>query len=196
LQGITWQGEVDDGGLIDPRAKNTVAAYGDGLVHVGSASALWRVNTTATFSKDAGSWSSPALVYPLWQPIRLHCPGMRPEATADSSALRCRAACLAKTTNNCSLWQFKPGVGCLLGDCTVGGVTGTAGCTVEGSSSGWSGERKQPGGYAVAQTLQGPDGGGRARRVGVVFEKTRNILTAPGSTASIAISTFDGPDIM
>ena len=52
--------------------------------------------------------------------------------------------------------------------------------------------------HAVVQTLgSAVDGGGlgRSQRVAVVYEKTRNILTAPGSTASIAISTFDGPNV-
>jgi hypothetical protein len=67
--GLHWYGEVDDGALIDPRAKNAVSSWTSvrgtqGLVHVGSADPLWRDNTTALFSFDGGrQWTDPVLVY-------------------------------------------------------------------------------------------------------------------------------------
>ena len=69
--GSTWHGEVDNGQLLDPRCKNTVATAhaADGkqiLVHTGAASAIvgQRVNITLLFSRDAKEWSNPISLHP------------------------------------------------------------------------------------------------------------------------------------
>jgi hypothetical protein len=69
--GESWHGELDDGQLLDPRCKNTVATVHTAsgrqiLVHSGAASAIigQRVNTTLLFSYDGVNWTEPITILP------------------------------------------------------------------------------------------------------------------------------------
>ena len=70
-EGLSWGDEVDNGHLLDPRCKNTVAKMTTSsgrqlLVHSGSASAQVgpRVNITCLFSEDGKAWTDPIAVLP------------------------------------------------------------------------------------------------------------------------------------
>jgi hypothetical protein len=67
--GETWGEERDDGQLLDPMCKNTVARVGSMLVHSGAANQTigQRVSITCLFSRDGtgNNWTDPTVVLPL-----------------------------------------------------------------------------------------------------------------------------------
>ena len=68
--GDTWGGEQDDGQLVNPMCKNTVARVGQMLVHSGAANSTigQRVSITCLFSRDGTGehWSDPTVVLPRY----------------------------------------------------------------------------------------------------------------------------------
>ena len=66
--GETWGEERDDGQLLDPMCKNTVARVGLMLVHSGAANQTLgeRVSITCVFSRDGtgATWTDPTVVLP------------------------------------------------------------------------------------------------------------------------------------
>jgi hypothetical protein len=69
--GLNWGGELDDGHLLDPRCKSTVAKMTTStgqevLVYTGALSDQMgaRVNITCLFSEDGKLWGNPRIVLP------------------------------------------------------------------------------------------------------------------------------------